>query len=73
MLRISGLGEETHLPPSLHYIPPGSSHKDAIEEAHIGFCPIPSLSDIIINKFSLREDVKCFNCKWNGILQVDRA
>ncbi|KAK1421405.1 hypothetical protein QVD17_23715 [Tagetes erecta] len=42
-----------------------------------GFCPSPSLSSIIVNRFSLREDVKSFNISGSGCsasaLAVDMA
>ncbi|CAI9092120.1 OLC1v1027286C1 [Oldenlandia corymbosa var. corymbosa] len=105
VLTHSGQGEQTYLPPSLHYIPPKSGLEDALDEVHLvlfpifedllsraklcpkdidilivncsGFCPVPSLSSIIINKFSMREDVKSFNLTGMGCsasaLAIDMA
>ncbi|KAL3524205.1 hypothetical protein ACH5RR_017039 [Cinchona calisaya] len=105
VLTHSGQGEQTYLPPALHYIPPRSGHQEAISEVHVslfpifedlmsrtklspqdidilivncsGFCPAPSLSSIIINKYSLREDIKSFNISGMGCsasaLAIDMA
>ncbi|MCL7049573.1 hypothetical protein MKW94_011314 [Papaver nudicaule] len=90
----SGQGEETCLPPPLHYLPPKNSHGDAISEAELllfpviddllsktqtspldidvlilncsSFSPSPSLSSIIINKYSMRSDIKSFNISGMG-------
>ncbi|KAH7840841.1 hypothetical protein Vadar_022421 [Vaccinium darrowii] len=90
----SGQGEETCLPPALHYIPPRSNHQESTKEVEMvlfpvfedllskthlspqeidilivncsGFCPIPSLSSIIVNKFSLRNDTKTFTLSGMG-------
>ncbi|KAJ9539706.1 hypothetical protein OSB04_026212 [Centaurea solstitialis] len=94
VLESEGQSEQTSLPPSLHYIPPTSTHEEAINEARSvlfpvfedllsktrlstkdidilivncsGFCPSPSLSSIVINKYSLRHDVKSFNISGMG-------
>ncbi|CAK9135199.1 unnamed protein product [Ilex paraguariensis] len=105
VLSSSGQGEETYLPPAVHYIPPRSDHQEAMKEVHMvlfpifddllsktnlsphnidilivncsGFCPSPSLSSIIINKYSMREDVKSFNISGMGCsasaLAIDMA
>ncbi|KAI3720780.1 hypothetical protein L2E82_31774 [Cichorium intybus] len=101
----SGQSQKTCIPPPLHYIPPRSTHEDAINEAQIvlfpvfedllsktqlspldidiiivncsGFCTSPSLSSIIVNRFSMREDIKSFNISGMGCsasaLAVDMA
>ncbi|XP_076883863.1 3-ketoacyl-CoA synthase 5-like [Bidens hawaiensis] len=84
----------TYIPSALHYIPPRSTHKDAIQEAQTvlftvfedlqtktklhprdidiiivncsGFCPSPSLSAIIVNRYSMREDVKSYSISGMG-------
>ncbi|KAJ6339269.1 hypothetical protein OIU77_007266 [Salix suchowensis] len=94
ILTSSGLGEETYLPPALHYIPPKPHQQESIKEAEMvlppimedllsktkisprdidilivncsGFCPSPSLSAIITNKFSMRDDVKSFSLSGMG-------
>ncbi|OUZ99474.1 FAE1/Type III polyketide synthase-like protein [Macleaya cordata] len=94
LIRSSGQGEETYLPPPLHYIPPRASHQDAINEAQMVFFPViddllsktkisplqidvlvlncssfspsPSLSSIIINKYSMKTDIKSFNISGMG-------
>ncbi|KAH6783018.1 hypothetical protein C2S52_007977 [Perilla frutescens var. hirtella] len=105
VLKHSGHGEQTYLPPAIHHIPPKSSHHEATNEAHLalfpvledllskthtspeeidvlivncsGFCPAPSLSSIVVNKFNMREDVKSFNLSGMGCsasaLAVDMA
>ena len=94
ILASSGLGEQTYLPPALHYIPPMTDLQESIKEVHMvlfhvmedllsktklsprdidiliincsGFCPSPSLSSIIINKYSMRNDIKSFNLSGMG-------
>lgn len=105
VLAHSGQGEQTYLPPAIHYIPPKSSHQEAIKEVHIalfpvledllsktkispaeidvlivncsGFCPAPSLSSIMVNKYSMREDIKSFTISGMGCsasaLAIDMA
>ncbi|XP_037442727.1 3-ketoacyl-CoA synthase 4-like [Triticum dicoccoides] len=43
-IRSSGMGNETYLPPALHYLPPASTHAHAIREAHMLF--FPALDDL---------------------------
>ncbi|KAD0429710.1 hypothetical protein E3N88_44278 [Mikania micrantha] len=90
----SGQSQRAHLPPALHYIPPRSTHEEAIQETQTvlfpvfedllsktrltpreidiiivncsGFCPSPSLSAIIVNQYSMREDVKSFSVSGSG-------
>ncbi|XP_071707890.1 3-ketoacyl-CoA synthase 5-like [Rutidosis leptorrhynchoides] len=90
----SGQSQRTCIPPPLHYIPPRSTHEEAIEEAKLvlfpvfedllsktkispleidiiivncsGSCPSPSLSSIIINHYSMREDIKSYNISGMG-------
>ncbi|KAF5800463.1 putative very-long-chain 3-oxoacyl-CoA synthase [Helianthus annuus] len=101
----SGQSQSTCIPPPLHYIPPRSTHEDAIKEAQIvlftvfedllsktqlsprnidiiivncsGFCPSPSLSAIIVNRYSMRDNIKSFNISGMGCsasaLAVDMA
>ncbi|CAN6208019.1 unnamed protein product [Urochloa humidicola] len=90
----SGLGEETSLPPSLHFIPPSFGfsharaeaelvifstvddllHKTCISPAAIDilivncslFCPAPSYSDMIINRYKLRSDIRSVHLSGMG-------
>jgi 3-ketoacyl-CoA synthase len=39
ILTSSGMGNESCLPPSLHFIPPSSTHEDAIRESHMLLFP----------------------------------
>ncbi|CAI9265082.1 unnamed protein product [Lactuca saligna] len=105
VLLTSGQSQKTCIPPALHYLPPRSSHEDAINEAQMvlfpvfedllsktqlssldidilivncsGYCSTPSLSSIIINRYSMREDIKSFNLSGMGCsasaLAVDMA
>ncbi|KAK4431601.1 3-ketoacyl-CoA synthase 5 [Sesamum alatum] len=105
VLKHSGQGEQTYIPPAIHYIPPKSGHQEALKEAHMvlfpvvedlfsktntspeeidvlivncsGFCPAPSLSSIIVNKYSMREDIKSFTISGMGCsasaLAIDMA
>lgn len=105
VLKHSGQGEQTYLPPGIHNIPPKSGHQEAIKEVHMalfpvlddllsktkispaevdvlivncsGFCPAPSLSSIIVNKYSMREDIKSFTISGMGCsasaLAIDMA
>ncbi|KAK6926334.1 3-Oxoacyl-[acyl-carrier-protein (ACP)] synthase III, C-terminal [Dillenia turbinata] len=94
ILLASGLGEQTYLPPALHYIPPRTYQNESLKEVRMvlfpvmddllsktklspqdidilivncsGFCPSPSLSSIIINKYSMRNDIKSFNLSGMG-------
>ncbi|KAF7131996.1 hypothetical protein RHSIM_Rhsim09G0194600 [Rhododendron simsii] len=90
----SGQGQQTYLPPALHYIPPRSNHHESTKEVEMvlfpvledllsktnlspqeidilivncsGFCPIPSLSSIIVNKYSMRDDIRTFTLSGMG-------
>ncbi|KAL2227177.1 UNVERIFIED_CONTAM: 3-ketoacyl-CoA synthase 5 [Sesamum indicum] len=105
VLKHSGQGEQTYIPPAIHYIPPKSGHQEALKEAHMvlfpvvedllsktntspqeidilivncsGFCPAPSLSSIIVNKYSMREDIRSFTISGMGCsasaLAIDMA
>uniref|UniRef100_A0A7N1A419 very-long-chain 3-oxoacyl-CoA synthase n=1 Tax=Kalanchoe fedtschenkoi TaxID=63787 RepID=A0A7N1A419_KALFE len=105
ILHMSGISQETYLPPSIFSMPPKPDHKESVDEAHTVlftsmfdllsktrvspqeidilivncsvFCPSPSLSSMIINKFKLRDDVKSYNLTGMGcsasIAAVDLA
>lgn len=105
VLKHSGHGERTYLPPAIHFIPPKSSNEEAKQELHMalfpvledllsktntspsevdvlivncsGFCPSPSLSSVVVNRFGMREDVKSFTVSGMGCsasaLAVDMA
>ncbi|KAJ8436650.1 hypothetical protein Cgig2_029896 [Carnegiea gigantea] len=94
ILERAGLGDETALPPAIHYIPPEPTMQRARDEAHlvifsavdellkktglrpkdIGilvtncsiFCPSPSLSSVIINKYKMRSAIKSFSLSGMG-------
>ncbi|XP_027367821.1 3-ketoacyl-CoA synthase 6-like [Abrus precatorius] len=94
VLHSSGQGEETCLPPSLHYIPPKTHQTESIKEVQMvlfpimddllaktnvspldidililncsGFCPSPSLTSIVTNKYSMRSDIKSYNVSGMG-------
>ncbi|KAH7564934.1 hypothetical protein JRO89_XS09G0078300 [Xanthoceras sorbifolium] len=66
ILASSGQSEETCLPPALHYIPPKTHQQESIKEVEMWFCPSPSLSSIIINKYSMRNDIKSYNLSGMG-------
>ncbi|GMH01890.1 hypothetical protein Nepgr_003729 [Nepenthes gracilis] len=89
ILERSGLGEETCMPPALHYIPPIPTLEDSYIEAQDTmfttmdslfqktglqpkdidivivncsiFCPTPSLSAMIVNRYKLRSNIQTFN------------
>ncbi|XP_073306889.1 3-ketoacyl-CoA synthase 5-like [Primulina huaijiensis] len=105
VLAQSGQGERTYISPGISFIPPESSHREALKEVHLvlfpvvddllsksrissseidilivncsGFCPNPSLSSIVINKYSMREDIKSFTISGMGCsasaLAIDMA
>ncbi|KAJ0967064.1 hypothetical protein J5N97_023981 [Dioscorea zingiberensis] len=58
----SSLGEETYFPPSLHHLPPRTSHEDCIQEVHILLFPI--LQDLFSKtKISPQQvDILILNC-----------
>ncbi|KAL6646186.1 hypothetical protein ACP70R_017794 [Stipagrostis hirtigluma subsp. patula] len=94
MLERSGLGDETSLPPTLHYIPPYDSLDEARAEAELVifsaiddlfaktditpgivdilvvncsvFAPVPSLTDMIVNRYKLRCDIRSVNLSGMG-------
>ncbi|XP_019432475.1 PREDICTED: 3-ketoacyl-CoA synthase 6-like [Lupinus angustifolius] len=105
ILERSGLGEETSLPPAIHYIPPKPTMEAARGEAELVifsaldtlfnqtslkpsdidiliincslFCPTPSLSAMVINKYKLRSNIKSFNLSGMGcsagLISIDLA
>ncbi|KAF8380359.1 hypothetical protein HHK36_027844 [Tetracentron sinense] len=58
----SGQGEETYLPPSLHYIPPRTHQEDCIKEVHMLLFPV--MDDLLSKtKISPRDvDILIVNC-----------
>ncbi|KHN02772.1 3-ketoacyl-CoA synthase 6 [Glycine soja] len=63
VLHSSGQSEETCLPPSLHYIPPNTDHTESIKE---WLLLLPSLTSTVINKYSMRSDIKSYNISGMG-------
>ncbi|KAI3985292.1 hypothetical protein MKX01_033606 [Papaver californicum] len=61
-LTFSGQGEETCLPPPLHYLPPKNSHQDAINEAKLLLFPVIDdlLSKTRISPLDI--DILILNC-----------
>ncbi|XP_047314201.1 3-ketoacyl-CoA synthase 6-like [Impatiens glandulifera] len=94
ILERSGLGEETSLPPAIHYIPPEPNMVYAREETELVifsavdslikktgilieiidvlivncslFNPIPSFSSMLVNRYKMRSNVKCFDLSGMG-------
>ncbi|RLN11811.1 hypothetical protein C2845_PM09G06770 [Panicum miliaceum] len=94
MLENSGIGDQSYLPPSTHYIPPSHTLNDARDEADqvifssiddlfaktrispdaidivvancTVFSPVPSLADMIVNKYKLRSDVRSIHISGMG-------
>ncbi|CAN6178509.1 unnamed protein product [Urochloa humidicola] len=94
MLENSGIGDNSYLPPNIHYIPPSHTLSDARYEAEqvifssiddlfaktcispkeidilvtncSAFCPVPSLADMIVNKYKLRGDVRSIHISGMG-------
>ncbi|CAN6214316.1 unnamed protein product [Urochloa humidicola] len=94
MLENSGIGDQSYLPPNIHYIPPSHTLSDARNEAEqvifssiddlfaktgispkeidilvtncSAFCPVPSLADMIVNKYKLRGDVRSIHISGMG-------
>jgi 3-ketoacyl-CoA synthase len=94
MIDRSGLGEETSLPPSLHYIPPSFGFSQGHAEAELIlfstiddlfsktcinpssidvlvvncslFAPTPTYSDMIINRYKLRSDIRSVHLSGMG-------
>ncbi|GAB2288856.1 separase/separin [Dionaea muscipula] len=94
ILERSGLGDETCIPPTAHYIPPNCTMGDALDEAELVifsamdelmrkagvgpseidilivncslFCPAPSLSAMVINRYKMKSNIKSFNLSGMG-------
>ncbi|CAD6231292.1 unnamed protein product [Miscanthus lutarioriparius] len=80
LLERSGLGEETSLPNSYHYIPPDRSLEAAREETQDVifsavdevfartsiFTPTPVFVDMVVNRYKLRPDVQSLNLSGMG-------
>ncbi|KAL2324464.1 hypothetical protein Fmac_023522 [Flemingia macrophylla] len=62
ILHKSGLGEETYLPPSLHYIPPNTHHTESIKEVQMVLFPV--MNDLLAktNISPLDIDILILNC-----------
>uniref|UniRef100_A0A8I6Y9Y1 3-ketoacyl-CoA synthase n=2 Tax=Hordeum vulgare subsp. vulgare TaxID=112509 RepID=A0A8I6Y9Y1_HORVV len=89
VLERSGMGDETCVPPVLHYIEPYCGLDEARAEAELvvfsavddllaktginldaisvlitnisAFCPVPSIADVIVNRYKLRGDLRIIN------------
>ncbi|ONI31401.1 hypothetical protein PRUPE_1G310500 [Prunus persica] len=85
ILERSGLGEETCLPPAIHYIPPNPTMETGLKPTDIDilivncslFSPTPSLSAMVINKYKLRSNIRSFNLSGMGcsagVISIDLA
>ncbi|VVA17961.1 PREDICTED: 3-ketoacyl-CoA synthase [Prunus dulcis] len=85
ILERSGLGEETCLPPAIHYIPPNPTMETGLKPKDIDilivncslFSPTPSLSAMVINKYKLRSNIRSFNLSGMGcsagVISIDLA
>ncbi|XP_042045467.1 3-ketoacyl-CoA synthase 6-like, partial [Salvia splendens] len=62
VLKHSGQGEQTYLPPAIHFIPPKSSHHEATQEVHMALFPV--LEDLLskTNTSATDIDVLIVNC-----------
>ncbi|KAL0317683.1 UNVERIFIED_CONTAM: 3-ketoacyl-CoA synthase 5 [Sesamum angustifolium] len=62
VLRHSGQGEQTYIPPAIHYIPPKSGHQEALKEAHMVLFPV--VEDLLskTNTSPQEIDVLIVNC-----------
>ncbi|PQQ11830.1 3-ketoacyl-CoA synthase 7 [Prunus yedoensis var. nudiflora] len=66
VLERSGIGEESCVPIALHELPPHSSLDAARKETEMPFCPTPSITSMVINKFGFRSNIKSVNLSGMG-------
>ncbi|KAG9457124.1 hypothetical protein H6P81_001632 [Aristolochia fimbriata] len=66
VIRVSGPGEETYLPPSLRYIPPRTQHGECIKEAELLYFPVMDSLLAKTHLSPLHIDVLIVNCSGFG-------